>query len=390
MRLTVEKAMQQAVEEHKKGNLKSAESFYRQVLSFMPAHAEANHNLGILLVDLHQSNSALRFLATALQENVKVEQFWLSYINALINLDKLDTADKFIGAAQKAGFSGQKFARLSERMLSPTILHSKGKIFQAIDGNYLSFLGALHRNIYEGYFEIGTRTGASLILSQSPSIAIDPFFQLNVNPIGNKDFCLLFQETSDSFFSNTAPKLSGFKCQLAFIDGMHLFEYALRDFINLTKISSEKALFLFHDPIPWSFKMATRNSESLERNEAWTGDIWKLVHILIDAGLKDNVNLLTSAPSGLLAVLNPNRKIVAMLEENYDSICTQWRDVELNEDNLGKFYETGVFVKPEVYLQSLEKISFGSKKENFVKKNGFLSRLQRGNAAMYGTGFQVT
>ena len=366
--ITIKQEMQQAVAEHNKGNLQNAESVYRQVLKVVPAHADANHNLGILLVALHQSNNALQFLHTALQGNEKVEQFWLSYINALINLDKLDIANEFIEAANKAGFSGPKFVYASERMLSPTALRAKGKFFQANDGNYLHFLRALHRNVYEGYFEIGTRTGDSLVLSQSPSIAIDPFFQLNENPIGNKDFCLMFQETSDSFFENRLPKLSGLKCQLAFIDGMHLFEYALKDFINLTKISSEKALFLFHDPIPWTFKMATRNNETLERNEAWTGDIWKLVHILIDAGMKDNINLLGSAPSGLLAVLNPDKKIIAKLEKNYDKICAQWLDVELNENNLLKFYETGVFVKPEVYLQSLEQISFGNRKANISKE----------------------
>ena len=366
--ITIEQAMQQAVAEHNKGNLQNAESVYRQVLKVVPAHADANHNLGILLVALHQSNNALQFLHTALQGNEKVEQFWLSYINALINLDKLDIANEFIEAANKVGFSGPKFVYASERMLSPTALRAKGKFFQANDGNYLHFLRALHRNVYEGYFEIGTRTGDSLVLSQSPSIAIDPFFQLNENPIGNKDFCLMFQETSDSFFENRLPKLSGLKCQLAFIDGMHLFEYALKDFINLAKISSEKALFLFHDPIPWTFKMATRNNETLERNEAWTGDIWKLVHILIDAGMKDNINLLGSAPSGLLAVLNPDKKIIAKLEKNYDKICAQWLDVELNENNLLKFYATGVFVKPEVYLQSLEQISFGNRKANISKE----------------------
>jgi len=360
--------MQQAVAEHQKGNLREAERVYREVLKVVPAHVDANHNLGILLVDFHQSNNALPFLKTALEGNKKVEQFWVSYINALINLDKLDIASEFIGVARKAGFSGEKFDFLSERTLSPVLLNAKGKFFQAQDGYYFSFLRALHENVYEGYFEIGTRSGDSLVLSQSPSIAIDPFFQLENNPIGNKEFCLMFQETSDSFFENRMPKLLGLKCQLAFIDGMHLFEYALKDFINLAKISSEEALFLFHDPIPWTFKMATRNNKTLERNEAWTGDIWKLVHILIDAGMKDNINLISSAPSGLLAVLNPDKKIIAKLEKNYDKICAQWLEVELNEDNLLNFYETGVFVKPEVYLRSLEEISFGGRVGNISRE----------------------
>ena len=120
--------------------------------------------------------------------------------------------------------------------------------------------------------------------------------------------------------------------------------------------------------MPWTYRMATRNNKALDRGEAWTGDIWKLVPILIDAGMKDNINLLTSSPSGLLAIFSPDKKIITKLEERYDEICAQWLDVELNEDTLLEFYETGVFVKPEVYLRSLEKISFGDSVGNISRE----------------------
>jgi hypothetical protein len=109
--------------------------------------------------------------------------------------------------------------------------------------------------------------------------------------------------------------------------------------------------------------MATRDY-NLVHGEPWTGDVWKLVHILIDVGMEANINLLTSAPSGLLAILNLDKKLIAELERSYDSICEQWRDVELNQDTLFKFYETGVFVKPEVYLKNLEEASLGTGKVN--------------------------
>ena len=368
MELTIDQAMQQGVTAHKDGNLQEAERLYRAVLQSQPAHPDANNNLGMLMVKYHQSHIALPFLMTALEGNSNEEQYWVNYINALINLDKLDSAKKFIKKANKAGFFGEKFDTISARLLSPVQLHAKGEFFQAKDGHYFDFLKALHQNIYEVYFEIGTRTGDTLVLSQSPSIAIDPFFKLKKDPIGKKDFCLIFQETSDSFFENTLPKFSHLKCQLAFIDGMHLFEFALRDFINLAKISSEEALFLFHDPIPWSYRMATRNNKTLGRNNAWTGDIWKLVPILMDAGMKGNINLLTSAPSGLLAILNPEKKIIAKLEESYDEICAKWLDVELSQDWLLDLYQRNVFIKPEMYLRSLEKISFGNRVGDISKQ----------------------
>ena len=367
MELTIDQALQQGVNAHKEGNLREAERLYRSILKSQPAHPDANNNLGMIMVENHQSDVALPFLMTALEGNLNSEAYWVNYINALINSNKLDSAKKFIKKANKAGFFGEKFDALSERVLSPIQLHAKGEFLKAKDGHYLDFLKVLHQNIYEVYFEIGTRSGDSLALSQSPSIAIDPFFQLKKDPIGKKDFCLIFQETSDSFFEKTFPKFSHLKCQLAFIDGMHLFEFALRDFINLAKISSKKALFLFHDPLPWTYKMATRNNEKLGRNEAWTGDVWKLIPILMDAGMKDNINVLTSAPSGLLAILNPEKKLIIKLEENYDEICAKWRDVELDKNSLLDFYQKNVFIKPETYLRSLEKISFGEKAGDITK-----------------------
>ena len=86
----IDKAMQKAVAEHENGNLQNAEKIYRKILEIVPDHPDANHNLGILLVDVHQSKSAIHFLKSALNGNEKVEQFWTSYINTQIHLDELD------------------------------------------------------------------------------------------------------------------------------------------------------------------------------------------------------------------------------------------------------------------------------------------------------------
>ena len=365
MSLTIEQALQQGLTAHNNQQLEEAERLYRYIIQIDPAHGDANHNMGALMVSRHQSHIALPFFMTALEGNSKIEQYWVSQIDALIRLQKINDAKKLLKKARLAGFFVGEFDWLSLRVLSPTEQHAKGKIFQAEDGYYLEFLRALHDYSYETYFEIGTRDGASLTLCQSPSISIDPYYQLKHDPLARKDFCLMFQDTSDNFFENTLPKFSHLRCQLGFIDGMHLFEYALKDFINLAKISSEKSLFLFHDALPFSYRMATRDNKILGQGEAWTGDIWKLIFILMDVGLQDNVSLLTSAPTGILAVLNPEQKIITKLEENYDEICVKWLDVELDQDKLLNIYQSNIFKKPETYLRSLEKISFGKK----VKSN---------------------
>lgn len=368
MNVEIEKKLQHAVSEHKNGNINIAENIYREVLKFDSSNLIANGNLGSILIYKHKSENGIPFLKIAFENKCDSEVYWFNYVDALINSGKFDEAHEIIERGKKVGFPNQNFEVLIERTLTPSQVHAKGKLYRALDGYYINFLRALHEKVYEGYFEIGTRFGDTLVLSQSPTIAIDPYFQLKKNPIFNKDSCLLFQETSDSFFKNTMPKLSHYKCQLAFIDGMHLFEYALRDFINLAKISTKDVLFLFHDPIPWTFKMTIRDNKKLRNDENWVGDIWKLVPIFIDAGLKNSLNLLSSAPSGILAVLNPDKKIISQLEKNYENICAKWINVEFSKDNLSNFYNSDIFTKPEIYLKSLEKISFGNKIEKLTKE----------------------
>ena len=364
----MDKVIQEAISEHKKGNFEEAERLYREVLQAQPTHPYINHNLGSLAVSSFNSVDALPFFKTALELDPKVEEFWISYINALILANETDKAKQIINDANNAGFSGEKFENLSLRLLSPMQRFDKEGFIQAQDGNYLEFLKVLHKKRYEIYFEIGSRTGDSLSLSQSPSIAIDPYYQLKCDPVGKKDFCLLFQDTSDNFFNKTLPKLPYFKCELGFIDGMHLFEYALRDFINLAKISSEKALILFHDTLPWSYEMTTRDYKNIPHGAAWTGDIWKLIPILTEIGMKDSMKLLTLAPSGLLAILNPKKEIIAKLEKNLDDICAKWLNKKLDNNELSNLYQSKIFIKPDKYLQFLKNENFGKKTVSISKK----------------------
>ena len=84
MELTIEPALQQGVAAHKAGKLEEAERLYRAILQSQPAHPDANHNLGVIAVSVNKTESALPLFETALEANLKIEQFWLSFIDALI------------------------------------------------------------------------------------------------------------------------------------------------------------------------------------------------------------------------------------------------------------------------------------------------------------------
>ena len=105
MELTIEQTLQQGVAAHKEGKLQEAERLYRTILQSQPAHPDANHNLGVLLVSVNKADTALPLFQAALEANLKIEQFWLSYIDALIKKKQFENAKQVIQQQQSGAFS---------------------------------------------------------------------------------------------------------------------------------------------------------------------------------------------------------------------------------------------------------------------------------------------
>ena len=118
MELTIDQALQQGITAHKEGKLQDAEKLYRAILQSQPNHPDANHNLGVLAAGLGKVEAALPYFKTALEANPKVEQFWLSYINALIKEKQFEGARQVIGQAQQQGIDGEKLNALTTQLPS--------------------------------------------------------------------------------------------------------------------------------------------------------------------------------------------------------------------------------------------------------------------------------
>jgi tetratricopeptide (TPR) repeat protein len=110
MELTIEQVLQRGVAAHKEGKLQEAERFYRAILKSQPSHPDANHNLGILALSVNKTEEALPLFKTALDANPYKEQFWLSYIDALIKKNQLKDAEV---ASRKALDLKQDFIKVS-------------------------------------------------------------------------------------------------------------------------------------------------------------------------------------------------------------------------------------------------------------------------------------
>ena len=118
MELTIDEALQRGVSAHKEGKLQDAERLYRAILQSQPTHPDANHNLGVLAVSLNRADAALPLFKTALEANPKIEQFWLSYIDALIKTEKFDGAKQVIEQAKKQGLAGERLNSLEAQLAS--------------------------------------------------------------------------------------------------------------------------------------------------------------------------------------------------------------------------------------------------------------------------------
>ena len=124
MELTIEQALQQGVAAHKAGNLREAERLYRAILQSQPTHPDANHNLGVLTVSINKAQAALPLFKAALESNPKIEQFWLSYIDALIKEKQFDDAKEVLDQGKKNGLASEKLDALEAQL---TLINEAGE-----------------------------------------------------------------------------------------------------------------------------------------------------------------------------------------------------------------------------------------------------------------------
>jgi len=170
------------------------------------------------------------------------------------------------------------------------------------------------------YVEIGVASGDSIVLAApgTRSIGIDPAPTVS-RPLPPST--TIYAETSDDFFARHDLRglLGGLPVELAFIDGMHLFEFALRDFINLERNSAAGSTILLDDCHP----LDRRSAERTRVTHFWTGDVWRVILALKKVRPDLRIHTIASAPTGLCVVrgLDPASRILA---DQYDAIVKEF------------------------------------------------------------------
>ena len=170
------------------------------------------------------------------------------------------------------------------------------------------------------YLEIGVNTGVTFGLAApaTRALGVDPAPMLKQPPGPN---ARVYTLTSDDFFAQIDVKneCGGLPVDLAFIDGMHLFEFALRDFIAIERLCTRESTVAVHDTYPLNRLTAERERASI----FWSGDIWRLILALKKYRPDLSINTIAAAPSGLTLIrgLDPASRILTV---QFDAIIAEF------------------------------------------------------------------
>lgn len=182
--------------------------------------------------------------------------------------------------------------------------------------DYYFWLQRFHESLQpKTYVEIGLGHGRSLALAgpRTLAIGIDPY-QGNwerLNYVSPHSPATLFPLTSDDFFvrHDLRQVIGKDTFDLAFIDGLHLFEQVLNDFINLERYARKDSVILIHDCLPIAPIVAERD----RRTGFWTGDVWRIIPCLKSFRPDLRIVTIPTKPSGLAVVTNldPTSQVLA-------------------------------------------------------------------------------
>ncbi|MGN6609317.1 MAG: class I SAM-dependent methyltransferase [Jatrophihabitans sp.] len=189
--------------------------------------------------------------------------------------------------------------------------------------NRHEFLQGLHTKLKpRTYLETGINDGKSLALSRVPSIGIDPAFAITQELQADVH---LVRTTSDEFFARSEPlaHLPIPVLDLAFIDGMHLAEYALRDYLGVERFTTASSVVVFDDMLPRTIDEAARKRHT----HFWTGDVYKAAEALREQRPDLIVLEVDTQPTGVVVVLLPDASRDGVLP-GYDD----WMDVAMAPD----------------------------------------------------------
>lgn len=145
---------------------------------------------------------------------------------------------------------------------------------------------------------------------------------------------------------------------MAFIDGMHLFEFLLRDFMNIEKHCRKNSVIFLHDCIPSDPYIAARSTRDPIRDQSphkdwWTGDVWKIIPALKKHRPDLSITVLDAVPTGLAVISNLDPSSTK-LDENYSSIVAEFIELDLAEFGISNLLQISNLKSTAVFASKVD------------------------------------
>jgi Methyltransferase domain len=134
------------------------------------------------------------------------------------------------------------------------------------------------------YLEIGLwEAGTFRAVNAAEKWGVDPCFRFNPGGVANPKVHL-YEMTSDVFFeTQNVPGID-----VAFIDGLHTFNQALRDLLNILCVVPRHGVIILDDVMPTTYVESIGDPGLLNRvrtktgdpSQSWAGDVYKIVFFI--------------------------------------------------------------------------------------------------------------
>ena len=121
MELELDEILQKGIEAYGAGQVPEAERLFDQILRSQPNHPDANHKMGKLAFGEDRVEEALAYFKIALIADSNEGEYWLNYIDALLELNKLDDAKAVFDQARYQGAKGEAFDLIGKRLSEPNV-----------------------------------------------------------------------------------------------------------------------------------------------------------------------------------------------------------------------------------------------------------------------------
>ena len=112
---------------------------------------------------------------------------------------------------------------------------------------------------------------------------------------------------------------------LAFIDGLHVFQQSLKDFMHVETLCGPRSVVLIHDTVP--LDEPTQRPD--RQRKFYTGDVWKTVLCLKHYRPDLDIFTIATPPTGLTVVtgLDPTSRV---LTDRYEEAVARFIDTSFS------------------------------------------------------------